>query len=275
MWRKLSSFDIMRKIKITREFKPSSNMTRVKESSQSSTEIRQFIGHNVNHRLYLVGLGQTGEFLSRFSEMGGSNFIYSANPIGIYGICDQQKCCYATAAEAIPVSSSEDDEIRELVEEINKVEGVKSVKQPTLRRKQGDKLIAGMPPGRYNALRKRQVKIETEAWNEAAKEYQELLADMCEQKLAPNLPYMKSLFLGWFEPLTDAIKADQELVRLGKHKTVFGQYMDQLPADMMAVITMHKLMALLMAGSGDGTVTVVQTASQIGEAIEQEVLFRL
>lgn len=275
MWRKLSNFDIMRKIKITRVFQSSSNITKLKESSQSSTEIRQFIGHNVNPRFPSVGLGQTGEFLSRFNEMGSPNFIFSANPIGIYGICDQPKCYYASAAEAITVSSSEDDETRELVEKINKVESAKDVKRPNLRRKEGDKLIAGMPPGRYNALRKRQVKIETEAWNEAAKEYQELLADMCEQKLAPNLPYMKSLFLGWFEPLTDAIKADQELVRLGKYKAVFGPYMDQLPADMMAVITMHKLMALLMAGSGDGSVTVVQAASHIGEAIEQEVLFSL
>ncbi|KAF5775618.1 putative DNA-directed RNA polymerase [Helianthus annuus] len=32
------------------------------------------------------------------------------------------------------------------------------------------------------------------AWEVAAKAYQELLMDMCWQKLAPNLPYVKSLF---------------------------------------------------------------------------------
>nr|CAB3503932.1 unnamed protein product [Digitaria exilis] len=40
---------------------------------------------------------------------------------------------------------------------------------------------------------------------------------------------------------------------------------------MMAVITMHKLMGLLMTGSGDGSVRVIQAACQIGEAIEHEV----
>ncbi|KMT08744.1 hypothetical protein BVRB_6g140140 [Beta vulgaris subsp. vulgaris] len=205
--------------------------------------------------------------------MGSSNFMFSANPFGSCGFCNQSMCYYGTAAEAIATASSEeDDEVRELVEEINKLEREKS---QTVRRKEPpSNLIAGMLPGRYNTLRKRQIKIETEAWNEAAKEYQELLSDMCEQKLAPNLPYMKSLFLGWFEPLKDAIKAEQDLTKSGKNKAVYAPCFDQLPADMMAVIVMHKLMALLMTGSGNGSATVVQAASQIGEAIEQEAKIR-
>jgi hypothetical protein len=39
---------------------------------------------------------------------------------------------------------------------------------------------------KYTALRRRQIRIETEAWEQVAKEYRELLADMCEQKLAPR-----------------------------------------------------------------------------------------
>lgn len=116
------------------------------------------------------------------------------------------------------------------------------------------------------------MKIETEAWESAAKEYSELLADMCERKLAPNLPYVKSLFLGWFEPLRDQILVEQERCRDALKKPAVAPYFDRLPADMMAVITMHKLMSLLMtAGGGDGCVRVVQAACQIGEAIEQEV----
>ena len=113
--------------------------------------------------------------------------------------------------------------------------------------------------------------METEAWQEAAKEYQELLADMCEQKLAPNLPYMKSLFLGWFEPLRDAIVAEQERCKTGRNVPAYGPYFGQLPADMMTVITMHKLMALLMTGGGNGSARVIQAASHIGEAVELEV----
>lgn len=120
-------------------------------------------------------------------------------------------------------------------------------------------------------LKKRQIKIETEAWEEAAKEYQELLTDMCEQKLAPNLPYVKSLFLGWFEPLKDAIAAEQTACLEGKIKLGHVPFFTHLPAEMMAVITMHKLMGLLMTGSGHGSTRVVQAACHIGEAIENEV----
>ena len=104
-----------------------------------------------------------------------------------------------------------------------------------------------------------------------AKEYKELLMDMCEQKLAPNLPYMKSLFLGWFEPLRDAIEKEQELCRRGKNKAAYAPYINQLPPDMMSVITMHKLMGLLMTGGEHGSARVVLAACAIGDAVEQEV----
>ncbi|KAK3129245.1 hypothetical protein QOZ80_6BG0474680 [Eleusine coracana subsp. coracana] len=129
----------------------------------------------------------------------------------------------------------------------------------------------GMTFHKYTALRRRQIRIETEAWEQAAKEYRELLADMCEQKLAPNLPYVKSLFLGWFEPLRDQIIAEQELVAEPGSRASHRPYFNMLPADMMAVITMHKLMGLLMTGNSDGSVRVIQAACQIGEAIEHEV----
>ena len=97
---------------------------------------------------------------------------------------------------------------------------------------------------------------------------------MREQKLAPNLPYMKSLFLGWFEPLRSAIAADQELCKENKHRLSHAPYFNELPADMMAVITMHKLMGLLMTNTnGIGSARVIQAACQIGEAIEHEVCY--
>uniref|UniRef100_M8C8F6 DNA-directed RNA polymerase n=1 Tax=Aegilops tauschii TaxID=37682 RepID=M8C8F6_AEGTA len=129
----------------------------------------------------------------------------------------------------------------------------------------------GIGYSKYVSLRQRQIRIETEAWEQAAKEYRELLADMCEHKLAPNLPYVKSLFLGWFEPLRDQIIAEQELVSQRGTRASHAPYFNMLPADMMAVITMHKLMGLLMTGSGDGSVRVIQAACQIGEAVEHEV----
>ncbi|XP_078171359.1 DNA-directed RNA polymerase 1B, mitochondrial-like [Carex rostrata] len=132
------------------------------------------------------------------------------------------------------------------------------------------KLLHGYSAGKYTALRRRQMKIETEAWEQAAKEYRELLDDMCQHKLAPNLPYVKSLFLGWFEPLRDKILEVQEWCRSPKNRSNYADFFDSLPADMMAVITMHKMMSLMMVGNGDGSVRVVQAAHSIGESIEHE-----
>ncbi|KAK9911194.1 hypothetical protein M0R45_035115 [Rubus argutus] len=49
-------------------------------------------------------------------------------------------------------------------------------------------------------------------------------------------------------------------------------FFEHLPADKMAVITMHNLMGLLMIKNGGvGAVNVVQLACAIGEALENEV----
>ncbi|PNY08812.1 DNA-directed RNA polymerase 1B mitochondrial-like [Trifolium pratense] len=167
----------------------------------------------------------------------------------------------SAAAEAIQSTDTEDDccSVDQLVIEEKK-------KPPQL-----DKPKNKNNSYKYKMLRKRQIQIETEAWEEAAKEYQELLEDMREQKLSPNLPYMKSLFLGWFEPLKNAIEADQELCKDIRTRLSHAPYFNELPPDMMAVITMHKLMGLLMTNSnGVGSTRVIQAASQIGEAIEHE-----
>lgn len=159
--------------------------------------------------------------------------------------------------------------MKELLEEMTKAER----KEKVYSNRQRNLAARGMGSTKYHRLRRRQVKAECEAWQRAANEYKELLNDMCEHKLAPNLPYMKSLFLGWFEPLRNTIAAEQESYRSGKRKTAYGRFFDQLPADMMAVITMHKLMALMMTGGehGHGHARVIQAACTIGDAVEQEV----
>lgn len=182
---------------------------------------------------------------------------------------------YASVAEAVShtdveednnvnVNMSVADEFQELLNEVRKEEKRQYSKQ--WRHRHG----VALGNVKYIELRRRQVKIETEAWEQAAREYRELLNDMCEQKLAPNLPYVKSLFLGWFEPFRNKIAEEQEFIRQGKSKASYAKYFDHLPADMMAVITMHKLMALLMVGE-HGSARVVQAACVIGDAIEQEV----
>lgn len=212
-----------------------------------------------------------------------------------YGFCCRS---YATAAEAVEVeeaaahtergeeeracegvkedntadvSVSVSDEVHELLDVMRK-EKVRAYAKKW-RHQRNTKMVNKIGNEKYYALRKRQAKIETEAWQEAAKEYMELLNDMCEKNLAPNLPYMKTLFLGWFEPLRNKIAEEQELIREGKSKNGYGKYFVLLPAEMMAVIAMHKLMGLLMSGGEHGCARVVQASCTIGDAIEQEVGF--
>ncbi|XP_042464246.1 DNA-directed RNA polymerase 2, chloroplastic/mitochondrial-like isoform X1 [Zingiber officinale] len=132
------------------------------------------------------------------------------------------------------------------------------------------KLVGGMSESNYCKLRRRQIQIESEAWEQATKEYKEMLKDMCDRKLAPNLPFMKSLLLGWFEPLRDRIAREQEKCREKGNRASHAPYFNQLPADKMAVITMHKMISLLMSSSESRCVPVVQAACKIGDAIEHE-----
>ena len=123
-----------------------------------------------------------------------------------------------SVAEAVSSTDVEDnvsgaDEVRELQPETRKEEE----KEEHFRRRRL-RANPGIGSRKHRVLRRRQVKIEAEAWELATKEYKELLKAMCDHKLAPNLPYMKSLFLCWFEPFTDAIAKEQELIGTGKSR---------------------------------------------------------
>uniref|UniRef100_A0A7C9EYX2 DNA-directed RNA polymerase N-terminal domain-containing protein n=1 Tax=Opuntia streptacantha TaxID=393608 RepID=A0A7C9EYX2_OPUST len=180
---------------------------------------------------------------------------------------------YAGLAEAEVASDDIADDISvegvmELVQEMRKKEERKKM---GVVREEKVKSVGSLSPCKYQMLEDRQLKIETQAWQQAINEYMEVMSEMCKQKLAPTLPYVKSLLLGWFEPLRDSIEEEQELIRQGKCRAAYAPYFDQLPAEMMSIITMHKLMGLLMTGGDPGSAKVVHAACAIGEAIEQEV----
>eukprot|EP00250_Pteridium_aquilinum_P021406 c25112_g1_i1 orf=168-3746(+) len=130
------------------------------------------------------------------------------------------------------------------------------------------------PRSKHLRLRRRQMKVESEAWQRATEDYKKQLTEMCKNQLAPSLPFMKSLFLSWFEPLTNAIRTEQEAYRRGEYSDVrssYGPYLELLPADKLAVITMHKTIAKLLTEEGQGGLRVVIPVLSIGEAVEQEV----
>ncbi|KAJ1433076.1 hypothetical protein SESBI_06293 [Sesbania bispinosa] len=60
-------------------------------------------------------------------------------------------------------------------------------------------------------------------------EYIELEREMREKNLAPSSPHVKPLFLGWFEPLKEAIEAEQKSQGSKKHQAMFVPNIDVLP----------------------------------------------
>ncbi|XP_023748334.1 DNA-directed RNA polymerase 1, mitochondrial [Lactuca sativa] len=257
MWRSVCNRASVKKLK---SFADKSNF----RDTHLFEKPRQLELHPYRHPSY----GERG--FRRINVLGDSGFTN----LGVsFGLLHRSYKGYASSAAAEEIVSTEEedsDEIREMVHHLNKEIKAVETKSNSSDHKKQPRLVNGIGQGKYIALRRRQIKIETEAWENAAKEYQELLVDMCEQKLAPNLPYVKSLFLGWFEPLKNAIASEQDLCREGRNRGAYAPQFDQLPADMMTIITMHKLMGLLMTGGGQGGARVVQAALHIGEAVEHE-----
>lgn len=260
MWAHLAKRTSQRNFKLP-SYSPSSSTSSV--FSQHSDFPEKILHPQNQSTCPLSGSAQVGVFTS-INELGRSNFSLFEDPFGFNSTLKLARG-YASVAEAI-VSSSDTEE--------DCSGGANEVKQMVKKEVKGKPLLDRKAKYKDTMLRKRQVKMETEAWEEAAKEYQELLEDICEQKLVPNLPYMKSLFLGWFEPLKSAIVAEQEVCKKSHRKMTHAPYFNDLPADKMAVITMHKLMGLLMTNhNGIGCARVIHAALQIGEAIENEVLY--
>ncbi|GAB2300118.1 DNA-directed RNA polymerase 2, chloroplastic/mitochondrial [Dionaea muscipula] len=239
-------------------------------SQEPVSKLRPFeLNSCKNLKFRELGFHRNGEFTWKDKSLGSPvlgiqvSFSWSC-PKGYASLAEIEVVSSTDVEEEVPIV----DEFGELLEEMRKEHRRVSGRERRLMRMRN---AGGLECNKYQALRRRQVRIETEAWKQAAKEYQELLADMCEQKLAPNLPYMKSLFLGWFEPLRDKIAAEQVLIRQKKCRAAYAPYFDLLPADMMAVVTMHKLMGMLMTGGEHGSARIVHAACALGEAIEHEV----
>ena len=123
-------------------------------------------------------------------------------------------------------------------------------------------------------MRRKQRKMEMEAYWRATLEYKDMVVRMCKKKLAPNVPFVRGLLLSWFEPYRDALLEEQKAILDKEHlpdRNVYGPFLLQLPADILAVVVMHKLMSVLMREQEQGYVRLLTVASAIGEAVEQEV----
>ncbi|CAM6076268.1 unnamed protein product [Sphagnum tenellum] len=205
---------------------------------------------------------QLDELLSQLGQSFPPNLthgsVYTSEMPFMYGMKSAQARAYASVAMEAVESSDEEVEVHA----VGDLLGTAELKVDPKMKKKRQKLY------------RRQVKVETEAWQQAAAEYREVIVDMCRKNLAPNLPFAQALLLGWFEPLRDGIIEEQKAYQRREQRedrSMYGPYLAQLPADMLAVITMHRLMGLLMSDMDNGSVKVVHAAIQIGEAVEQEV----
>ncbi|KOM40215.1 hypothetical protein LR48_Vigan04g041300 [Vigna angularis] len=115
------------------------------------------------------------------------------------------------------------------------------MQEEEMRRKEEETRQKEKEREKYNCLRRRQIEAETEAWQKMVEEYRELEREMRQKMLAPNLP----------------------------HESI-APHVDDLPSDKVAVIVMHKMMAMVMENE-EGCVQLVHAAVHIGMAVEQEV----
>ncbi|KAJ6421516.1 hypothetical protein OIU84_028813 [Salix udensis] len=274
MWRNVAKQATLKSQSKSLNFPPFPRTHSFLGASKEPIFFGKFKFHSLNNTSPRLGFRAIGEISTHEDLMGEPSFallrnIDSTNGNRCGGFCPRG---YVSVAEAVSSTDVEDnvssaDEVQELLPEMRKEEE----KEERFRRRRRLNANPGIGSRKHRVLRRRQVKIEAEAWELATKEYKELLKDMCEHKLAPNLPYMKSLFLGWFEPFTDAIAKEQELIRTGKSRQAYAPYFDLLPADKMSVIAMHQLAAIVMKGGEHGCARVVTAACMIGDAIEQEI----
>ncbi|KAG5227074.1 DNA-directed RNA polymerase [Salix suchowensis] len=274
MWRNVAKQATLKSHSKSLNFPPFPRTHSFLGASKEPIFFGKFKFHSLNNTSPRLGFRAIGEISTHEDLMGKPSFALLRNIDSTNG----NRCGgffprgYVSVAEAVSSTDVEDnvssaDEVQELLPEMRKEEE----KEERFRRRRRLNANPGIGSRKHRVLRRRQVKIEAEAWELATKEYKKLLKDMCEHKLAPNLPYMKSLFLGWFEPFTDAIAKEQELIRTGKSRQAYAPYFDLLPADKMSVIAMHQLAAIVMTGGEHGCARVVTAACMIGDAIEQEI----
>lgn len=142
---------------------------------------------------------------------------------------------------------------------------------------------------------------EMDAHQNAADEYKNFLLEGNRKGLGPTLPLGKALILSWFDPLTKAIKAQQDAIKAGTlKKGVYKEhasYLLGLEPEVLAVLVSHCVVQMLLKEHASskgaqgkdashskkthfmpkslngysGFVKMVSAATGVGRAVEMEV----
>ncbi|KAL4525788.1 hypothetical protein Ndes2526B_g09281 [Nannochloris sp. 'desiccata'] len=144
------------------------------------------------------------------------------------------------------------------------------------------RMMDGTPKGRkLQENWQRQIILETRAVEAALARYRREAASMVERNQGATLPAARKLLVSWFQPLADAIRAEQLRVAKGVSgvdRCVYGPYLMRLDPEQLAVIAMHAAVNAFMSpesdaeaiGSAPGTTRMTRLAVAIGSAVQAQ-----
>ena len=117
-----------------------------------------------------------------------------------------------------------------------------------------------------------QIKSEEEAIARGVARYRKLAQQAVDRSEGAGLKPAERMSVHWFEPLSTAIKWEQEQVRLGepaKGRGLYGPVIQCIDSDRLAFITLHTVLSRCMAEpSGD---LLPRVAYAVGSAVVAEI----
>ena len=130
-----------------------------------------------------------------------------------------------------------------------------------------------------------QLQLESLALDEAVANYAQLTATLVTLHKGAQLRPAQRMMLTWYSPLVSAIEKEQERAKAMKERKAIDQhlpYLLHLSAPQLAVLTMHTMFSLALAGGAGerreglgGGVKFVLAAAQIGHTVNMEVKMEL
>lgn len=120
-----------------------------------------------------------------------------------------------------------------------------------------------------------QIKIEQQANDEGVARYNRLAKEAIERGDGASLKPAERLLLYWFQPIVDAIRADQKTVANKGHDVgihLWGPVIASVDAEKLAVIALHEVIGQCMK---QGDVLTVEIANHIGRGVFAELNMEL
>lgn len=126
----------------------------------------------------------------------------------------------------------------------------------------------------YAQLLRRQLALETRAVDEAVCRYREEASSRDARGEAASAGPGRALLTRWFQPMWEAVAAEQDAVRRrerGTDRGVYGPYLLLVEPQKLAVITMHGVLGLVLSEEEAGSVRLTRAALHVGKCVQAQV----